>query len=118
MSLVLVEIMTKRKVEEGGGGGRRIRKFRRYVEDNIHIWIGKLEEKLKSMGKKDEKVRAKCYQKEENAGIFCDKGSKVDEGNKRNLLKSIERKIKRLTVEEKEGKGLEEGLWNQLVRNG
>ena len=69
-------------------------------------------------GKKNEKIRTKWYQKEENAGIFCNWRSDVDKGTKRNLVKNIEKKIRKLTTEEKEREKLEERLWSQLGRNG
>ena len=56
--------------------------------------------------KKNKKIRTKWFQKKENAGIFCNWRSDVDEGTKRNLVKNLENKVKKLTTEEKVKKKL------------
>ena len=42
----------------------------------------------------------------------------MDEGTKRNLVRNLENKLKKLTTEEKNKDILEEHLWCQLGRNG
>ena len=36
-------------------------------------------------------IKTKCYQKESNAGIYCNKTSEVNEGTKRNLIRNKEK---------------------------
>ena len=122
--------------EEKVEGENKIVKFVWYVDDILGVWRGdrtELNDKIKSMeeegnitflnlklerGKVDGKIKPKWHQKEEYAGIFCNKRSDVDEGTKNNLVTNMERKIERLTTEEEDRKTLKEQLWEQLKTNG
>ena len=51
-----------------------------------------LDVKLKR-NKEDGKIQTEWYQKKENAGIYCNIRSDVDEVTNRNLVKNLENKI-------------------------
>ena len=76
-----------------------------------------LDVKLKR-NKEDGKIQTGQYQKKENAGIYCNIRSDVDEGTKRNLVKNLKNKVGRLTTQENKEKLLKEQLWTQLNKNG
>ena len=59
----------------------------------------------------------KWYQKKKNAGIYCNWRSDVDKSTKRNIVRNIERKIKKITTEQDDKVKAEECLWRNRRKN-
>ena len=51
-------------------------------------------------GRRNEKIRMKWFQNKENAGIYCTWRGDVDESMKRNIVRNMERKIRKKTTKE------------------
>ena len=67
------------------------------IEEKGNIRV--LDVKLKR-NKEYREIQTELFHKKENAGIYCNIRSDVDEGTKRNLVKNLENKIGRLTTQE------------------
>ena len=51
--------------------------------------------------KNNEKISTRWFRKKDDAGIMCNWRSDVDNSTKTNITKNLERKIEKLTTEEK-----------------
>ena len=69
-------------------------------------------------GKNNEKITTRWFRKKENAGIYCNWRSDVDESTKNNIVINLENKIGKFTTKEEDRICLRKSLWEHLKKNG
>ena len=69
-------------------------------------------------GERDERISTRWFRNKADAGIMCIWRSDVDRSTKRNRVKNLEKKNRKVKTEEEEKKRLKESMWGIMRRNG